>query len=103
MSPALPCRLCGVRPAGSREHLPGVAAAVAAANAGPVRVRHFVGEAGVRGGADYETRVNRDGLVVRTTFDRGNHRICSNNGGAYKSFVGRFSGCGVLDDSARRC
>lgn len=98
MIPARICNLCGKRPAGSREHLPGVGAA----NDGPVRVAYF-GSTGVEMPRhDRHERVERDGFVVRTLCAACNSRTGGNYGTAYKEFVQQFAKSGIVDAGARR-
>lgn len=89
------CQYCGLREAGSREHLPGVAAL----NDAPVIVRYLVPDGG-------ETRVvergETDGFVVRTICDKCNQRTGGNYGTAFKEFALQFRASGVLDAGQRR-
>ena len=97
MPPAHICHLCGLREAGSREHLPGFAAT----NNTPVEVTYLSGSS-ESGSARHETRLERDGFIVRTICDHCNRRTGGNYGTAYKDFVEKFARSGVLDAGQRR-
>lgn len=93
------CHVCGLRPAGSREHLPGVAAA----NDGPVDVFFPQPTDGSTGeGMRSERRRYADGFVVRTLCSKCNCRTGGNYGTAYKSFVRQFSESGLLSAGLQR-
>jgi hypothetical protein len=87
------CHICGLRPAGSREHLPGVAAA----NDGPVEITYV--SFGVRPGGEPtgRTRIEPDGFYVRTICEHCNRRTGGNYGTAYKEFIRQFASSGRLD------
>lgn len=89
------CHHCGLREAGSREHLPGVAAL----NDTPVTVRYLVPDGD-------KVRVveqrEEDGFVVRTICRHCNQRTGGNYGTAFKEFAQQFRASGVLDDTGRR-
>lgn len=90
------CHYCNSREAGSREHLPGVAAL----NDSPVSIRYLVPTGG-------ETRVveriETEGFVVRTICTKCNQRTGGSYGGAFKDFAFQFRSSGVFDDeSAQR-
>src|SRR5689334_11821488 len=87
------CNICGVRPAGSREHLPGVAAA----NDHPVLVTYPVSSQGSPGTLRHEQREEKDGFVVRTICNHCNSRTGGSLGTAYKRFVLGFAASGILD------
>lgn len=91
------CNLCGLRPAGSREHLPGVAAA----NDGPATIAYFRSTEGGRA-ARPEERVENEGFAVRTLCSHCNSRTGGNYGTAYKDFVRQFSQSGILDAGLAR-
>lgn len=89
------CQYCGLREAGSREHLPGVAAL----NDAPVIVRYLVPAGGeVR---PIERREG-DGFVVKTICGKCNQRTGGSYGSAFKEFVLQFRASGVLDAEASR-
>jgi hypothetical protein len=92
------CNICGLRPAGSREHLPGVAAA----NDHPVRITYPVFSQDERSRLGHEEREERDGYVVRTICNHCNRRTGGSLGTAYKHFVLNFAGTGILDAGQRR-
>ena len=92
------CHLCGCRPAGSREHLPGVAAA----NDGPVEITYLGGPPRPDGNVGRVRRVERDGFVVRTLCRTCNSKTGGSYGTAYKSFVEQFSRSSVTSASAAR-
>ena len=96
IEPAL-CHLCGCRPAGSREHLPGVGAA----NDGPVTVRYFQSAEATKDRRVLE-RVEADGFIVRTLCSHCNSRTGGSYGAAYKEFVEKFSASGVIDAGQAR-
>jgi hypothetical protein len=81
------CHICAIRPADSREHLPGVAAA----NDGPVVVNYIELGLSPDNELNYRTVVEQDGLVVRTLCRKCNSRAGGNYGTAYKNFVLEFS------------
>ena len=89
------CQYCGIREAGSREHLPGVAAL----NDAPVNIRYLVPDGG-------EMRVverrEADGFVVRTICRHCNQRTGGNYGTAFKEFALQFRKSGVFDAPERR-
>lgn len=92
--------MCSVREAGSREHLPGVAAT----NDGPVEITYLSRARDGSGNAQPVTRTEADGLVVRTLCRRCNSRTGGNFGTAYKDFVKQFAASGRLfDNTAPRC
>lgn len=93
-----PCNLCGLRPAGSREHLPGVAAA----NAGPVTVTYFQPATPESRDLQRRDRVEAEGFYVRTLCRHCNSRTGGHYGTAYKEFVEQFSTSGILDAGERR-
>lgn len=80
--PAPLCRYCLVRPAGSREHLPGSAAL----NDSPVLVRYTVADRD-SGSTKPVARVEKDGFVVRTICGKCNSRTGGNYGTAFKDFA----------------
>lgn len=84
------CHYCGIREAGSREHLPGVAAL----NDRPVTVSFL----SARGGRiEQESREERDGFVVRTICEKCNSRTGGNYGTAFKEFAMQFRSSVVHD------
>ncbi|MGI8508493.1 MAG: hypothetical protein ACR2MQ_04135 [Gemmatimonadaceae bacterium] len=89
------CQYCGLREAGSREHLPGVAAL----NDAPVVIRYLVSEAGEM---RHVERREADGFVVRTICGKCNQRTGGNYGTAFKGFALQFRSIGAFDDSAGR-
>lgn len=98
MTGARICNLCGRRPAGSREHLPGVAAA----NDGPVTVAYFASAEGDMNRYNRHERVERDGFIVHTLCGHCNSRTGGNYGTAYKEFVEQFARSGILDAGETR-
>jgi hypothetical protein len=98
MPPPPLCHLCGCRTAGSREHLPGVAAT----NDGPVEVTYLGPPRSEGGSAEHVTRTEPDGFVVRTICNHCNRRTGGNYGTAYKAFVQQFAASGTLDAGHRR-
>ncbi len=92
------CHYCRLRPAGSREHLPGVAAL----NDAPVEITYLrVPHAGAA--LERARRVEDYGLVVRTICRHCNERTGGNYGTAFKEFALQFASSGVLDAGQRRC
>lgn len=86
------CHYCGLREAGSREHLPGIGAL----NDTAVTIRYLVPDGG-------ETRpIERreaDGFVVRTICQKCNQRTGGNYGTAFKDFALQFRASGLLRDA----
>lgn len=91
------CNICAMRPSGSREHLPGVAAA----NDGPVTIVYFKSNSARRNTERVERR-EKDGFVVHTICNHCNSRTGGNFGTAYKEFVTQFSNSGMLDTGQAR-
>lgn len=91
------CNICGLRASGSKEHLPGVAAA----NDQPVRITYL--QPGL--GSTQLQRVVREeeeGFIVRTICGHCNRRTGGSYGTAYKSFVQQFSGASLVDATLSR-
>jgi len=87
--PVALCNYCGLRPAGSHEHLPGVAAL----NDTPVTVRFLRPS---RGGFQHVERVEPEGFVVRTICRQCNQRTGGSYGAAFKEFALQFAASGAL-------
>lgn len=83
------CRLCGRRPADSREHVPGRHAA----NAGPVWVRHMAVLDGT-GRVRHEEGRYADGFALRSLCQKCNNKTGSRYGAAYLDFVRQFGATG---------
>lgn len=89
------CHYCALREAGSREHLPGVAAL----NDAPVMVRYLVPQDGKVHPVE---RRDPDGFVVRTICTPCNQRTGGSYGTAFKEFALQFRSSGVFDAGSRR-
>lgn len=91
------CRYCNLRPAGSREHLPGSAAL----NDGPVLVRYMSANRAT-GRAEKVERVEKEGFIVRTICTHCNSRSGGNYGTAFKEFALQWRASGKESQSLPR-
>jgi hypothetical protein len=92
------CNICTIRPAGSKEHLPGMAAS----NSGPIEVIYLGSSRNASGEVEHVSRLEKDGFVVRTICSHCNNRTGGDYGTAYKSFVEQFTNSGVVEQAIGR-
>lgn len=95
MTPERRCHYCGIRPAGSKEHLPGIAAL----NDSPVTVTYLRSEDGTTKNV---VRREQDGFVVRTICQHCNRLTGGSYGTAFKEFALQFASSGLLFTAEQR-
>ena len=86
------CRICGRRPADSREHIP----PRSANNRGRVLIRHMRMDTAPGSGLAHRLTYARDGFTLPNLCTKCNNRTGGRYGGAYRAFVDAFERSGRI-------